>query len=75
MLALDIDSQCRSEKRGLHAPSRQVTGLAHYLGVPRYDLAQEIGLVENSCTDEVLDILKAAKLLISLGCAVNKWTR
>ena len=75
MMALDIDSQCRSEKRGLRAPSLQIASLAHYLGVPPYDIAQEIGLVETSCTDEVLDILKAAKLSTSLGCAVYKWTR
>ena len=75
VLALDIDSQCRSEKRGLRAPSLQVAGLTHYLGLPPYDPGPEIGLVETSCTAEVLSILKTAKMSTSLGCAVYKWTR
>ena len=73
LIALDPENQGRSAYLGTKQPSKGDPDLHYYLGRHKYDPADDIELVECSCTDEVCHRFLHEKLTTSLGSAVTRW--
>ena len=73
LIALDPENQGRSAYLGKKQPLKGDPDLQHYLGRLKYDPAEDIELVECSCTDYVGRRFLREKLTTSLGGVVNRW--
>ena len=73
LISLDPENQSRSAYLRTKQPLKSDPDLQHYLSRPKYDAAEDIKLVECSCTDDVRRRFLREKLTNSLGGAVTRW--
>ena len=72
LIALEPENQGRAACLGTKQPSKGDPDLQHYLGRPKYDLAEDIELVECYFNDDVRCRFLREKLTTSLGGAVTR---
>ena len=71
IVALDLDSRCRSAPLGKHFVPKDVLGL--YLGTSIYEVEKDIDLLELSCQPHIEQKLLTSEKTTTLGGHVNKW--